>query len=264
MRTIIIFALAFVIVLFFGCSNDNPTGPDFNDTESPTVSITYPANLHVTYGTETLRADASDNDEISKVEFFVDGMLVGTDQTEPYEYSVDFSNYDEGTHSITAKAYDRSGNSAVSDPISVIYVYDFAPSGNGYIKVEIIHYIEDGTLDDFSDGDPYFIFKLVWNDDSSTQYSEVFNGRYELWNPYFYEFDVDDNTKQFYLSVWVYDDDTADDDWVDYTPDPDGRAYRFTLDTRSLPWEQTYDGSDDGVSSEPDCELQIRVTIVTN
>ena len=127
--------LIIISLLFFGCGDDDGTGPDFNDTESPTVSITYPANLHVTYGTETLRADASDNDQISHVEFMIDGLLVGTDEYSPYECSVDFSDYEEGTHSVTAKAYDRSDNSAVSDPISVIYVYDFAPGENGLISL---------------------------------------------------------------------------------------------------------------------------------
>ncbi|MCD6531346.1 hypothetical protein J7K99_02750 [bacterium] len=267
MRNIFCFFWAFLIVisvlLFSGCGSDNPSGPDFDDHESPSVSITYPSDLCVVNGEVTIRAEASDNDMVSKVEFFVDGDLVGIDYNEPYECAVDFSTYEEGTHSVTAKAYDRSGNSAVSEPITVIYMYDFAPEGNGYVKVEIVHYLQkNNNFDPFAgDGDPYFIFQMVCGDDTTTQVSETFANRSELWFPYSYEFDIDDNTKTFYLSVWVCDEDPDGYDLVDYVPDPDGRAYQFTLDTRYLPWEATYDGSDDGVPSEPDCELTLRVSI---
>jgi len=266
MRNIFAFSGLFVllvmsVLLFSGCGSDNPSGPDFDDHESPSVSITYPSNLYVINGEITIRAEASDNDMVSKVEFFVDGDLVGVDYDEPYECTVDFSTYEEGTHSITAKAYDRSGNSAVSEPITVIYMYDFAPEGNGCVKVEIVHYLQKGVLDDLSDGDPYFIFQIIAGNDTLEQISDVFQGRSELWDPFSYEFDIDDTVKHFYLAVWVYDSDEFMDDWVDYTPEPDGKAYQFTLDPRYLPWEATYDGSDDGVPNEPDCELTLRVSI---
>ncbi|RKZ28052.1 hypothetical protein DRQ36_10955 [bacterium] len=252
-------------MLFIGCGkddDDNGTGPS-SDTEAPTVTITSPASGYTTSGSVIISVEATDNEEVSKVELLVDGSVKSTDTTSPYSFNIDFSSYSEGAHSVVAKAYDSSDNTAVSDAIIINYEYDFAPSGDGYIKAEIIHYIEDGTLDALSDGDPYFIFKIVAGNDSTTVYSETFDGRFELWNPYFYEYNVDDNTKDFSVSVWVYDEDTTVDEWVDYTPDS-GFAYRFNLNTQTLPFEQTYNGSDDGIPSEPDCELQLRVSITTH
>ncbi len=246
-RVLVISVLTvFVVVLFISCS----------DTESPTVSITYPANLHVTYGVETLRADASDNDKVSKVEFMIDGLLVGTDQTAPYECIVDFSDYSEGTHSVTAKAYDKNDNSTISDPISVIYVYDFAPSGNGLIRVKITSYQSDGRADD-----PYFVFELGV---TLTAQSSVFENSYTLINPYYHDFDIDDGTEEFDLTIWVYN-----DNWpfartvIDYCPDAGYGAYKFNLNTRNLPYSRTYDGADDGVEPEDDCKLSFTISIVT-
>ena len=250
----------FISIAFFGCSKESGTDPS-GDTESPSVTITSPATGQTTSGTVNITVEATDNEEVSKVELLIDGDVEATDTSSPFTFSIDFSDFSEGSHSVVAKAYDSSDNSSVSDAITITYEYDFAPAGDGYIKVEIIHYIEDGTLDDFSDGDPYFIFKIVAGNDSSTVYSETYDGRFELWNPCYYEYNIDDNTKVFSVSIWVYDEDTSVDDWVDYTPDT-GFAYRFNLNTQTLPFEQTYNGSDDGVEYEPDCELSISVSVV--
>jgi len=233
------------------------------DTEAPSVTITYPASGFTTYGSVNITVEANDNVGVSEVELLIDGVVKSTDTSSPYSFNIDFSTYSEGVHSVVAKAYDSSDNWALSNAVSITYEYDFAPSGDGYIKVEIIHYIEDGTLDALSNGDPYFIFQIVAGDDSTVVRSETYNGRFELWNPYYYEYNIDDNTKDFSVSVWVYDEDTTVDEWVDYTPDSGSKAYRFNLNTQTLPFEQTYNGSDDGIPSEPDCELQLRVSIVT-
>ncbi len=57
---------------------------------SPTIAVTAPAaNLEIIEGTRlTLRADASDDVGVARVELFVDGRLVGTDTTAPY--TIDF------------------------------------------------------------------------------------------------------------------------------------------------------------------------------
>ncbi|MBN1329866.1 MAG: caspase family protein [Candidatus Heimdallarchaeota archaeon] len=80
------------------------------DTTAPTVSITSPASGATVSGTTTISASASDNVGVTKVEFYIDGSLKGTDTTSPYSYSWVTTGYSDGSHTIYAKAYDAAGN----------------------------------------------------------------------------------------------------------------------------------------------------------
>ncbi|MEU3521494.1 cellulose binding domain-containing protein, partial [Streptomyces sp. NPDC006654] len=62
-------------------------------------------------------AAAADNATISKVEFYDDTTLLGTDTSAPYTLSV--SNLTVGSHSLVAKAYDSLGASASSTPVGI-------------------------------------------------------------------------------------------------------------------------------------------------
>ncbi|GEM_PF-1230183 len=67
-----------------------------------------------------LTVDASDPDlggTISQVEFFVDGNLVGTDNTAPYELSWTIPS--DGVYEITSKATDDLGAFTVSNPVEI-------------------------------------------------------------------------------------------------------------------------------------------------
>lgn len=85
------------------------------DTTLPTVAITAPANNGNYAGTLTLSANASDNVAVASVQFFVDSTSVGSPTTTaPYQVTWDSSKVADGTHTITAKATDTSGNTATS------------------------------------------------------------------------------------------------------------------------------------------------------
>ncbi|MFF7274990.1 glycoside hydrolase family 48 protein [Streptomyces griseorubiginosus] len=62
-------------------------------------------------------AAAADNATISKVEFYDDTELLGTDTTAPYALSA--SGLTVGSHSLLAKAYDSLGASAESTPVGI-------------------------------------------------------------------------------------------------------------------------------------------------
>lgn len=98
-------------------TGDNCANPP--DTTPPTVSITSPASGATISTTTTVTANASDDVAMSKVEFYVDGVLKATDTGSPYTYSLDPTTFSNGTHSLTAKAYDTSNNSATSTAVSV-------------------------------------------------------------------------------------------------------------------------------------------------
>ncbi|MGW2517454.1 glycoside hydrolase family 48 protein [Streptomyces sp. NPDC001617] len=62
-------------------------------------------------------AAAADNATISKVEFYDDTTLLGTDTSAPYTLSA--SGLTVGSHSLVAKAYDSLGASAESTPVGI-------------------------------------------------------------------------------------------------------------------------------------------------
>ena len=84
------------------------------DTTPPTVS----ASSSGSSGTITFNANASDNVAVTKVEFYVDGALKGTDTASPWSLAFNSSGVANGSHTLTAKAYDAAGNSTLSAPVS--------------------------------------------------------------------------------------------------------------------------------------------------
>jgi hypothetical protein len=96
-----------------------------SDTTAPTVSITAPANGATISGTISVTASASDNVGVTKVAFYVDGVLKGTDTASPYSYSLGTSTLTNAAHTIKAIAYDAANNQGtrqisvtVSNPIA--------------------------------------------------------------------------------------------------------------------------------------------------
>jgi hypothetical protein len=81
---------------------------------SPTAGAVYTQGDSVPLAAT---AAAADNATISKVEFYDDTKLLGTDTTAPYSLSV--SGLTVGSHSLVAKAYDSLGASAESTPVGI-------------------------------------------------------------------------------------------------------------------------------------------------
>lgn len=102
------------------------------DTISPTVSLTSPVSgtSIVTGASLTINATASDNVGVTKVEFFVDGILKSTDTSSPYSFIWNTAGVSAGVHSLTAKAYDAAGNMRTSSVTSVT-IGTSPTTGNG-------------------------------------------------------------------------------------------------------------------------------------
>jgi len=97
----------------------NGSGGGGGDTTPPTVSITAPANGATVSGTVSVTASASDNVGVTKVELYLDGVLQSTDTTSPYAWSWDSTAAANGSHALTAKAYDAATNAATSPAVNV-------------------------------------------------------------------------------------------------------------------------------------------------
>jgi peptidoglycan/xylan/chitin deacetylase (PgdA/CDA1 family) len=92
------------------------------DTTAPTVSITSPADgATLKKGPpSTIEIAASDDvSSVAKVDVHVDGTLVGTDMSPPYEIGWRTKGSVQGPHQLTATASDAAGNAATSGAVRV-------------------------------------------------------------------------------------------------------------------------------------------------
>ncbi|MCD0486472.1 cellulose binding domain-containing protein [Streptacidiphilus sp. ASG 303] len=108
-------------------TNAKPTSFTLNGTPcngahaAPTVALTSPAagGTWSAGGTVPLAATASaaDGATVSRVEFYSDTTLLGTDTAAPFAF--DWTNVPAGDYSVYAKAYDSTGASSESAPVGV-------------------------------------------------------------------------------------------------------------------------------------------------
>lgn len=89
------------------------------DTTPPTISITAPINGATVSSTVSVSANASDNIGVTKVEFYLDGTLEQTDLNSPYTWSWNTTGVSNGSHTLSAKAYDAAGNIGISSNVAV-------------------------------------------------------------------------------------------------------------------------------------------------
>lgn len=94
---------------------------DANDTVSPTVVISSPLAGSTVTGTSVLvTANASDNVVVAGVQFKLDGVNLGAEDTIfPYSVSLNTTDFTDGTHVLTAVARDAAGNTAASSTVDI-------------------------------------------------------------------------------------------------------------------------------------------------
>ena len=105
-------------ILLFNANNCYNTAPD---TTPPTVSLTAPANGAAVSGAAvTISATASDNGGVAGVQFKLDGVNLGAeDSVAPYSVTWNTTLATPGTHTLTAVARDAVGNTATSAAVGV-------------------------------------------------------------------------------------------------------------------------------------------------
>jgi polysaccharide biosynthesis protein PslG len=86
---------------------------------NPTVQLTSPTAGSTIGSKVNIAANASDPQGVTQVTFSIDGKVVASDSSAPYTASVVTRKLANGTHTITATAYDAAGRTATSS-VSVI------------------------------------------------------------------------------------------------------------------------------------------------
>ena len=99
-----------------------PSGaPAPNDPNPPQVFIDLPGNNTQVHDIIVVTADASDDAAVAGVQFLIDGVLVGVEDTidSPFGFTWDTRTVSNGAHTLTALARDVNGNATVSAPVTV-------------------------------------------------------------------------------------------------------------------------------------------------
>ncbi len=109
-----------------GCSADSVSGaidepppPPAEDTTPPSISIVNPVANAELKGEFTLQASVSDDGQITKVEYYADGTLIGTSTAAPWTFAWDTVAPGDGPATLQAKAYDAADNQGVSSTVPV-------------------------------------------------------------------------------------------------------------------------------------------------
>ncbi|MBN2829560.1 MAG: hypothetical protein JXR56_04500 [Candidatus Cloacimonetes bacterium] len=226
---------------------------------APTVAFMNLPNGTTISTQRNIDVTAIDNNSIVNVKLYLDNQQIGQDTSSPYSFSLNPFDFTDGTHTLQARATDNAGNIGYSENLSITINYDFAPNTNGRINVTISHYQELDPLDLTGYGDPYFVYEIEINNVVFDTYvSQTFSNTTVLNQNVSHIFDIPDNTREYKLTVWVYDEDTASDDLLDYTSVA-GSAYYWNLNPISGDFTDTYNGNDDGLNDDKDCEITLSV-----
>ena len=90
-----------------------------NDGGVPTASITAPSGGSNVRGMVSIQSQATDDVGVTRVEFYVDGGLKGTDTSAPYAYGWDTTAIADGNHVLSAKAFDAASNFGTSPSVTM-------------------------------------------------------------------------------------------------------------------------------------------------
>ncbi|HET6782898.1 MAG TPA: PHB depolymerase family esterase [Pseudoxanthomonas sp.] len=116
------------------------------DGNAPTVSLTAPANGASVSGTIAVSATASDDIGVDRVEFLLDGTLLGSDASAPYSISWSSATASTGNHTLQARAFDLADNVGTSATVTVnvlegsgdgtplLVEFSNEDSNDGYVK----------------------------------------------------------------------------------------------------------------------------------
>ena len=107
------------------------TYSDGSAADAPRVSLAAPDPNAKVAGTSVRLATAAEDDRrVDKVDFLVNGAVVGTDFAAPFEVSWDSTSTGNGSKAVTARATDDAGNVSQSAPVNIIVDNTSPPTGS--------------------------------------------------------------------------------------------------------------------------------------
>src|SRR3954463_4417406 len=111
----------FSIAIIASCKKEDLQSPSHKESTNissatgdsipPTVTFTFPKNKDTVFDSITVKVTATDGGGVASVQLKVDGVSLGTKTAAPYNFGWNTKKVLNGTHLLTAKAVDVSGNS---------------------------------------------------------------------------------------------------------------------------------------------------------
>ncbi len=167
--------LLYLLCYVFACKEDSVS----SDNEKPGVSIVYPANNSIFPENTliTINVDASDNESVQDVQFYIDSGLEFTDNAKPYSYDWD-TNGKAGNHTIKARAFDENINMGESEVVSIMINANTAPTASFTItpsngNTSVTFQFDASDCSDNEDQTSVLEIRWDWENDGNwdTQYS---------------------------------------------------------------------------------------------
>jgi hypothetical protein len=98
-----------------------------NDVTPPTAAITSPVTGDTVGGTVSIGVTATDDVQVLRIDFYVDGAFVGATSTVPYAFSWNSATVTNGNHTLSVIARDTSNNPSPAAAATVAVVNDRTP-----------------------------------------------------------------------------------------------------------------------------------------
>ena len=99
-----------------------------NDTAPPSVTLISPTGGESLAGTVAVTAAASDDLEVARVRFSVDGTPIGEDTAAPFEAAWTTTSVANGSHVVAAIAYDTAGHATTASAVVTVANDNGAPT----------------------------------------------------------------------------------------------------------------------------------------
>ena len=186
--------LCVLFLIYWGCEEEVE-----EDTTPPTVTITFPQNNTTVFELVNITCISSDNEGVEKVELWLNGVSTGmTDETEPYSFTWNTNEVDNGNYTITIRSYDTNDNTTDSQPI--VLTVDNTQSNPQSVNITSLVFENGGfniTWNPSTDGDfsSYDLEKSV--ESSMNDYTVVYSTN-EVGNTNYVDTDVDPLIYQYY------------------------------------------------------------------
>ncbi len=95
---------------------------NYADLVAPSVSITSPKTGATVAGTQQVTFTATDNVAVTRIDLRVDGTTYSSDFAAPWSLAWQTTNLADGTHTLSAVAWDAAGNKGTSATVTVVVV----------------------------------------------------------------------------------------------------------------------------------------------
>lgn len=148
-----------------------------------------------------------------------------------------------------------------TDNDGVIDGDDLFPLGDAQVRVAITYFEVKVSAEHPLRGidDPYFIVTV----NGTRRESQHFDERSYIYNPYSTTVNISDDQRYIDISIEVWEDDLLDvDDQYDASSDPDSLVYTTTYDVLSGKFTETSDGTWDGSSQGPQCQINVEINMI--